>query len=240
MAECVFRPLQILQRPQPFDSYISKILEPISTSSYIKHLIKRAVEGRKGCCLLKHVVNGTTLSGAGYPSSTCEIPISRSTSRQSFFLQIYLRRKSSWPPSNIIKIVSYLLYLYLLEVVVVIRPRDLGVVRNLHTNLLWCINTYMQAHRYTFLWSSDPVLPFLQRLPVPAVSFCHSISQLLFLMSKDLFDVSACVVYPDTEEARRKWDDIWLFRIGPVKWCRQPSAVFYADEQYEREMTLAT
>jgi hypothetical protein len=178
MAECVFRPLQVLQRPQPFDSYISKILELISTSSYIKHLLKRAVEGRKGCCLLEHIVNGTTLSGAGYPSSTCEIPISKSTSRQSCFLQIYLRRKSSWPSCNVIKVVSYLLYLYLLEVVVVIRSSDLGVVRNLHTNLLWCINTYASLPLYV-LWSSDPVLPFLQRLSVPAVRFCHSISQIL-------------------------------------------------------------
>jgi hypothetical protein len=84
----------------------------------------------------------------------------------------------------------------------------------------------MQAYRYTFLWSSDPVLPFLQRLSVPAVSFCHSISQLLFMMLKDLFDVSACVVYSDTEEARRKWDDIWLFRIGAFKWCSNSRPCF--------------
>jgi hypothetical protein len=49
----------------------------------------------------------------------------------------------------------------------------------------------------------DPVLPFLQAA-VATCSKLRHIILLLFIMMKDFFDMSACVVYPDTEETRRQ------------------------------------
>lgn len=175
----------------------------MSTSTCTRSLQICNVDATKGYSSLEQVVNGMTLSGPDVRSSN-----TRNSDQHANFSTIYLIEIAiDTDPGDLhaisLELCHKLLYLYLLlwwciQDILGVRSKSPHKSAMMHKHVC-----KLAVVRFVMV---DPVLPFLQAAAATCSKLCHIFLR-LFITMKDFFDMSACVVDPDTEETGRQWDD---------------------------------
>jgi hypothetical protein len=160
------------------------------------------VDALKRLCSSQPVVNGMTLSRPEIRSSNTRNSDQQVNFSTTCLIEIALDTSPGDLHAILLELCHKLLYLYFLECccyddaskiyILGVRSKSPHKSAMMHKHV--CKPTVIRFVMF------DPVLPFLQA----AAATCSKLCLLLFIMMKDFSDMSACVVYPDTEETRRQ------------------------------------